>query len=82
VKVIEVLWNDAWIDVHDVKLKKAKKFKPVVRSTIGFLVKEKNDCLVLCTDFFEKGKEISAPMVIPRGMIIDYWEYADYEDKD
>jgi len=81
-RVVEVKWLDAWISTSDIKIKKAKKLKPVVRSTVGWLVSDKGDTIVLCTDTFEKGKEISAPMVIPWGMVVDYWEYEDYENKD
>ncbi len=82
-KVVEVRWLDAWIDVDDIKIKKAKKLKPVVRSTIGYLVDDSGDRIVLCTDTFEKGKEVSAPMVIPWGMVTGYWVYEDKDtDKD
>jgi len=76
-RIVEVKWQDAWIDTGDMKMAKAKKLKPIIRSTIGYLVEDSGDWLVLSTDKFEKGKEISAPMVIPRGMIVDYWEYED-----
>jgi hypothetical protein len=75
VKVAEVLWEDAWIDTNDISIKKAIKLSPVIRSTIGYLITEKEDCIVLSTDYFEKGKEVSAPMVIPTGMIIEWWVY-------
>jgi len=83
-RVVEVKWADAWISVEDMKLAKAKKLKPVIRSTVGFLVADKSNCIVLSTDYYEKGKEINAPMVIPKGMILDYWEYEDVprENKD
>ena len=75
-KVVEVKWGDAWVDTDDFSLTDAKKLKPVVRSTIGFLITENSEVVVLCTDFYEKDKKIiSTPMVIPRDMIIDYWEY-------
>jgi len=78
-RVVEVRWQDAWISTCDMKIKKAKKLKPVIRSTIGYLVSDSGDCIRLSTDKYEKGKEISAPMVIPWGMVVDYWTY---EDKD
>ena len=78
-KVVEVRWQDAWIDTSDIKIAKAKKLKPVIRSTVGYLVSDSGDCIRLCTDKFEKGKSVSAPMVIPWGMVVDYWTY---EDKD
>ena len=74
-RVAEVYWDDAWIDTDDLSIKKAKKLKPCKRSTVGFLVAVKDDCIILSTDRFKKGKEISAPMVIPMGMILDWWVY-------
>ena len=79
-RIVEVCWHDAWIGTNDLKISKAVKLTPVVRTTVGFLVAEKKDCLVLSTDRFHKGKEISAPMVIPMGMIVDWWEYVSEEE--
>ena len=76
-RVVEVKWCDAWIDTDDYSLKKAKKLKPIERWTTGYLVAEKKDCIVLSTDKFEKGKDISAAMVIPTGWILEFWEYDD-----
>ena len=76
-RVVEVKWQDAWIDTDDMTLSKAKKLKPVIRSTVGYLVNDCEDWVVLSTDKFEKGKEISAPMVIPKGMILEYHEYEE-----
>jgi hypothetical protein len=73
--VVEVSWEDAFIDTKDLSLKKAKKLKPIRRSTIGYLIADKDDCIVLATDRFHKEKECNAPMVIPKGMILEYWEY-------
>ena len=83
-RVVEVKWQDAWISTEDMKLAKAKKLKPVIRSTVGFLVEDAGDWIVLSTDYYEKGKEINAPMVIPKGMVVEYWEYEDVprESKD
>jgi|TARA_Y100000296_G_C5104722_1_gene221915 hypothetical protein len=75
-KVVEIKWGDAWIDTDDFSVTEAKKLKPVVRSTIGYLVSENSKAVVLCTDVFEKDKKtINTPMIIPTEMIIDYWEY-------
>jgi|TARA_Y100000296_G_scaffold51191_1_gene58709 hypothetical protein len=77
-KVLEVKWEDAWIDTEDFSLKDAKELKPIVRSTVGFLVTENSKAIVLCTDFYEKDKKtISTPMIIPRDMILDYWIYEE-----
>jgi len=40
-KVLEVKWEDAWIDTEDFSLKDAKELKPVVRSTVALLFKSK-----------------------------------------
>ncbi len=77
-KVIEVKWDDAWIDTEDVLIADAKKLKPISRSTVGWLVADNENELILSTDMYhnEKDKEyVNAIMVIPKGMITDYWEY-------
>ena len=80
-QVVEVRWGDAWVDTDDFTLEEAKKLKPIVRSTIGFLLIENDQAIVLCTDFYEKDKKtINTPMIIPRDMIIDYWEYETVDD--
>jgi hypothetical protein len=80
-RVVEITWWDAWISTDDIKIKKAKKLKPVKRSTVGYLVEDREDWVILSTDRFHKGKEISAPMVIPKGMILEYHEYATDDEK-
>lgn len=75
-KILEVKWGDAWVDADDFSLSDAKKLKPIVRTTVGFLITENSEVVVLCTDVYEKDKKtINTPMVIPRDMIIDYWVY-------
>mgnify|MGYP003625076090 FL=1 len=75
-KIVEVRWGDAWIDPSDFSLADAKKLKSIVRTTAGFLIEENSEVVVLCTDFYEKDKKtINTPMIIPRGMILDYWIY-------
>jgi hypothetical protein len=70
VKIVEVEWVDAWIDSSDFTMKEAKKLKPIPRKTVGYLIAENDDCIVLSTDYFPKEKnEVSACMVIPTGWI-------------
>ena len=80
-RVVECTWHDAWISTEDIKIAKARKLKPVKRSTVGYLVADCEDWIVLSTDRFHKGKEISAPMVIPKGMILEYYEYAEENEE-
>lgn len=75
--IVEVKWLDAYISTCDLDLKKAKKAKPIERHTIGYLVSESDDCIVLCTDYFpgkKRVKEVSAVMVIPADWIQEKWE--------
>lgn len=76
-RVVEITWWDAWISTSDFSMKRAKKLKPVKRSTVGYLIEDCEDWVVLSTDRFYKGKGISAPMVIPKGMILEYLEYVE-----
>lgn len=81
-KIVEIKWGDAWVDADDFSLDNAKKLKPIVRTTVGFLITENSEVVVLCTDFYEEDKKtINTPMVIPRNMIIDYWVYEVVNDQ-
>ena len=83
--MIEVKWDDAWIDTEDVLIADAKKLKPISRSTVGWLVADNENELILSTDMYhnEKDKEyVNAIMVIPKGMVINYWEYELNESVD
>jgi hypothetical protein len=73
--VVEVRWEDASIETQDFTRKDAKKNKPVIRWTTGYLVEENDDTLVLATDFYEgKKEEFASPMQIPWGMILEYYK--------
>ena len=76
VMVVEIRWFDASIHTDDFKQKEAQKTKPVDRWTTGYLVEENKDCVVLATDYFVKKKDgYSGKLVIPWGMITEYWYY-------
>jgi hypothetical protein len=82
VKIVEVYWVDAWIDTGDVSLSKAKKAKPIERYTVGYLIEETDESIILSTDYFPKKgrtKEVSALMVIPMGWIKS-WEIQEIEN--
>ena len=77
-KVVEVKWGDAWVDTADILLADAIKLKPIMRSTVGWLVADNENELILSTDIFHSKKEsqyVNAIMVVPKGMIVEYWEY-------
>lgn len=74
--LVEVKWEDAWTDFQDIELSKAKKLKPIPRTTVGWLVTENHQCVVLCTDYYDKDKSvINTPIVIPSGMITTMYKY-------
>ena len=77
-KVVEVKWGDACVDTADILLADAIKLKPVMRSTVGWLVADNENELILSTDIFhseEDSKYVNTIMVVPKGMIVEYWEY-------
>lgn len=79
--VVEVHWGDAWVDTKDCTLDEAKKFSPVLRKTIGYLINATDECIILATDIYKESKSleiekntINTPMVIPWGMVIGWYE--------
>lgn len=69
-KPVVIEWGDAFIDTDDFDEKDAKKTKPVMRKTIGFLVAENQHGFVLATDEYNKRKDgVAAKMFIPHGMV-------------
>lgn len=72
--LVEIRWDDASIETHDFKEADAAKSKAVDRWTAGYLIHENDERVVLATDWFvSKKRELSARMVIPKGMITEYW---------
>lgn len=70
-----IYWDDAFIDTDDFDKKDGRKTQPVKRATIGFLVEETDDGVVLATDYFrtEEG-EFSGRLFVGWGMITEYYE--------
>ena len=80
-EILEVKWDDAWIDTDDYLKKDSEKLKPIRRTTVGFLIADREDAIVMCTDIYEKdSKHINAPMVIPKGMVVNYWIWEQQKD--
>lgn len=74
-KLVVVTWDDAFIDTDDFRMKDAKKAKGVKRHTVGWLIKEKKEGLVLATDYYQKKKDgFAAMMFIPWGWITKWFE--------
>ena len=74
--IAEILWEDAWVEVKDFSIKEALTFKPVLRSTVGYLIEETDECVILATDLYEKEIDVAnTPMIIPWSAILGYWEF-------
>ena len=74
--IAEVYWGDAWIKPEDYSLKEAQQLKPVKRKTVGYLVAETNEAIILVTDLYTEEKDkniVNTPMVIPIGMISEWY---------
>jgi len=74
--IAEILWEDSWIETKDFSIAEAPAFSPVVRSTVGYLIKETDECVVLATDLYEKEQHLAnTPMIIPWSAILAFWEF-------
>tara|TARA_Y100000593_G_C4039180_1_gene204289 strand:- start:27 stop:350 length:324 start_codon:yes stop_codon:yes gene_type:complete len=78
--IMQVEWEDAWIDTEDHLLEEAEKLKPVLRSSVGYLVADNKNEIILSTDRYHSKHEkkyVNSVMVIPKGMVTRYWEIID-----
>ncbi len=76
-KRCEVVWLDAHVDTHSITVKKAEKIEPVVTYTLGYLIAENDDGVVMVTDCYpDHKKEGRIPNFIPHEIIesITTWE--------
>ena len=77
-KVCEVVWLDAWVESGDYSIKRAKKCKPIITSTIGYRVAENEHGGTLATDKYTKDKKnVKIVNFIPWGIIEEYWEFTN-----
>ena len=75
-QIVEVLWGDAWCSTGEVSLKKARKLKPIMRTSVGFLVAENDEGITIAMDKYEKDdKNVHTHAFIPWGWIESYWVY-------
>ena len=70
-KIVEILWGDAFIETDDFKPEDAKNTEPCYRRTVGYLIARNKHGYVLSTDRYEKQEDgVAAKMFIPKGMVI------------
>ena len=75
-KIVEVEWLDAHATTGSTTLRKAAKIKAMRTITIGFLMSENDDGLVIATDIYPNSpKEGAGISFIPHGMIVNYYEW-------
>ena len=68
-KIVEVTWVDAWTDmVEHLTIKAAQDAKPMVRTSVGYLLKDAADCIVLTFGLIGDA-ECDALHTIPKAMI-------------
>lgn len=71
-----ITWDDAFVTTKDFSRKEAEKTKGVRRHSVGWVVAENDEGIVLSTDYYEEEKpEFNTKMFIPWGWIEHYWEY-------
>ena len=74
--VCEVHWLDAWVSTSETSTKKAAKLKPVETVSVGFLVHEGEEGIVLAMDWWPKSpKQMKAYTFIPWGMVLEWYYY-------
>lgn len=77
-KIVEVVWDDAHCSTEDITIKQARKVKPVRTNTIGYLVAENEEGLVLATDRYPKQPKFAkVHNFVPWGMVVEYWELCE-----
>lgn len=77
-KIVEVYWNDAWVDTDEISVKQALRKKPILTVTVGQLLAENDDGLVIVVDSYPKSKTKGrVPNFIPWEMVTEYYEYKD-----
>ena len=77
-KVVEVHWNDAWVSTACINTKKAATKKPIKTITVGHLIAESDDGIVMVLDIYpDDPKEGRVVNFVPWEMVTAYYEYED-----
>jgi hypothetical protein len=76
--VVEVTWSDAWVESGDMSVKQAKKSKPILTKTVGYMVANSKYGITVATDIYPKDKKnVKIVNFIPHGMIVEWHEYGE-----
>ena len=75
-KIVEVHWQDAWVDTDEISINAALKKKPILTISVGHLIAENEHGIIMVTDTYPKSpKKGRVTNLIPWGMVTDYYEY-------
>ena len=75
-QVVEVIWDDAHVTTGGTTLKAAKKIKPVRTHTIGYLMADNEDGIVVASDIYPNQPEDGGIInYITHDMIVEWFEY-------
>ena len=81
-EVAEVHWIDAFVSTSEISIKKAQKTKPIKTITVGYLLANTDEGLVLAMDHWPKSpKEFKAYTFIPWGMIEEWYIYEQAKEE-
>ena len=75
-QVVEVIWDDAHVTTGAATLKSAKKIKPIRTHTIGYLMADTDEGIVVASDIYPKQPKSGGIInFIPHGMIVEWWDF-------
>lgn len=70
-RVVEILWGDAFIDTDDFDPKEAHATEPCFRYTVGYLIARNQYGYVLATDRYKDEDDgVSGKMFIPNDWVV------------
>ena len=73
-KIVEVIWDDAYVTTSEMSLKKAGRVKPIRTKTIAYLMAETDQGLTLCTDTYPEDPKVGKIInFVPWGMIAEWF---------
>ena len=67
--IVEVEWFDAATVAHEVMLEEAQKQTGIKAQTVGYLVSDNKERVVLAATLFPEASDARMLNIIPRGMI-------------
>ena len=71
--IVEVVWDDAHVSTGGTTLKKAEDIVPIRTRTVGYLMSDNEEGIVLASDIYpEEKKEGAIINFIPHGMVVEW----------